>query len=194
MHNYCASQQKMVTMTAASMKKKDGHKKDAPANGARPRQAATKSSMHAVNSKPQSNAPRRTTMTPSMEHIEKGTQGMMQAYEELNAFSKAFGEATMQSAAAMTKGWDELARAGSGIVQESMARMMNAGKTIGAAKNPREAMDMQAEFMKDCFDCWVAGTGKLSEISARVTQEVIDPVAQHANAAMSKMMIKARAA
>jgi phasin family protein len=184
----------MVSMTVTTMKKKDGSRKDAPSHAARLKSAAVKPPVAANNSRTPPFAQRRLTMPATIEQMDKATQGMMQAYEEINSMAKAFGEATMQSASAMTKGIDELARSASGIMQESVARTMNASKTMMAAKNPREIMDMQAEFMKDCFDCWMAGTGKISEISARVTQEVIDPVAQHANAAISKAMVKARAA
>jgi len=183
----------MVTMTLMTMKKKDGSRKVAPSNDARARGASDKP-VPAANPKTHIYKQRRTMMQAPIEHMEKTTQGMMQAYEEMNAMAKAFGEATMQSAAAMTKGWEEISRSASGILQESMARTMSAGKTMMAAKNPKEIMDMQAEFMKDCFDYWMAGTGKISEISARITQEVMDPVAQQTNAAMSKMMVKARAA
>jgi phasin family protein len=179
-------------MTVAAMKKKDSNKKDAPASLHRLKGAHNGSAPAAA--KTPDFEPRRLTMTPTIEQMDKTAQGLMQAFEEMNASAKAFGEATMQSASAMTKGWEEISRSASGIMQESMARTMSAGKTLMGAKNPKEMMDMQAEFMKDCFDCWMAGTGKLSEISARVTQEVIDPVAQHASAAMSKMMVKTRSA
>ena len=40
----------------------------------------------------------------------------------------------------------------------------------------------------------MTGTGKISEISARVTKETIEPIAQHANDAISKMAQINRAA
>jgi phasin family protein len=183
---------KVDTMTVTAMKKKDSHKKNA-SSGPRLKSVSNGAALAAASKSP-SFEPRRLTMTPTIEQMDKATQGLMQAFEEMNVSAKAFGEAAMQSASAMSKGWEEISRSASGIMQESMARTMSAGKTLMAAKNPKEMMDMQAEFVKDCFDYWMAGTGKISEISARVTQEVIDPVAQHANATMSKIMVKTRAA
>ena len=46
--------------------------------------------------------------------------------------------------------------------------------------------------MKDCFDHWMAGTGRLTEISARTTQEAFEPVTKHASATMNKAMRKAQ--
>ena len=133
-------------------------------------------------------------MNTSTESMEKATQGMMQAYEEFNDFTRKSVDAALRSAAAMSKGWDETARSTGGLVQESLARVASAGKTIMGAKSLREMMDMQAELMKDFFDCWMTGTGKLSEISARTTKEAIEPMAQHAGGTVSKLTQKARAA
>ncbi len=133
-------------------------------------------------------------MTPSTEHMEQASQGMMQAYEDMNVLARDYMDAVMRSASAMSKGLDETIRSTSGIVQESMTRAMSASKTLTGAKNMREMMDLHAEFMKDCFDCWMAGTGKISEISARSAKEVIEPMAQHANDTISKIAQKTRAA
>jgi phasin family protein len=141
-----------------------------------------------------SRKPKEQPMTASTEPMEKAAQGMMQMYEEANDFARNSMEAMLRSAAAMTKGWDETARSTGGLLQESLARVVSAGKTIMSAKNPREMMDMQTEFMKDCFDCWMSGTGKLSEISSRAAKEAIEPVAQHTNNAVVKFAQKAKAA
>jgi len=100
----------------------------------------------------------------------------------------------MKSASAMSRGMEEIARNANGLLQESFARSVSAGKTLMGAKDPREILNMQNEYLKDCFDCWVAGTGKISEISARMTQDVVKPMAEHANNAMSKITQKTRAA
>lgn len=72
--------------------------------------------------------------------------------------------------------------------------MMNVGKTVAEAKSVRDVVAMQQDFMKDCVDLWMASATKLSEISARTAKDVVEPVAQHANDAMTRIMQKARAA
>ena len=133
-------------------------------------------------------------MVMQIENMEKATQSMSKAYEEINSMAHAFGEATMQSASAMTKGMEEMARSASGMMQETMASSMNAGKSLMAAKNPQEAFAMQQEMMKDFFDRMMASAGKMTEISTRISKEVAEPVAQQVNTAMSKIMSKAKMA
>lgn len=135
-----------------------------------------------------------TTSPEHIEHMEKMTNGLMKACEEAGSMAREQIDAAMLSAAAMTKGIEEIARNANGLIQESMARSVSAGKTLMGAKTMQEMMDMQNEFMKDCFDCWMAGTSKISEISARMTQDVMKPIADHTNSAINKAMQKARAA
>src|SRR5579862_3193299 len=106
-------------------------------------------------------------MSPATQHIEKANQSVMQIWEEMNNFSRESMEVAMRSVAAMTKGWDETTRSTGGLIQENWTRAMTAGKTIMDAKTMQEMMNMNVEFMKDCFDSWMAGTGRVTEISAR---------------------------
>ena len=132
-------------------------------------------------------------MNLSSEQMQKTTQGIMQACELMNGLAHESMGAAMKSLSAITKGVDETSRSTSGMLQQSFARAMTAGKSMLGAKDVNEIMNTHSEFMKDCFDTWMAGTGKITEISARVTKEAIDPVATHANSAMEKMMQTARA-
>jgi len=130
----------------------------------------------------------------NQEQIEQATQGVLKACEDMGGLAKEHLDAAMKSAAAMKSGFEEIMPVASGLFQESATRAVNAGKTIMGAKNFREAVDLQNDFMKECFDCWVAGTSKISEISARTTQNVIAPLAEHANNTISKVTQKVKAA
>lgn len=133
-------------------------------------------------------------MTTSTEQIQKATQSVMAVYEELGTLARDHFDATIKSANAATKGWDELARSTSGILQESVARAMSASKTILGARNLREVTDLHNEVVKDIFDSWIASTGRISEISARVTQDVVTPITEHTNKAFTKIAQKVKVA
>lgn len=126
-------------------------------------------------------------MFESSEHMEKVTQGLIQACDEVNANCCQSVSAMVEATAAMSKGCEEFSRKLGTLVQESMSRAMNASKTMMAAKSIKEIGELQTEFAKSFFDQWLEGTGKLSEISARVTQQAMSPVAKHANDAVSKV-------
>ncbi|HUY68209.1 MAG TPA: phasin family protein [Alphaproteobacteria bacterium] len=123
---------------------------------------------------------------PVEQHMEKVTQGLMKACEDINAACSESMSAMMESNAAMGRGCEEWSRNIGSLMQDSIARMMNGGRGMMNAKSLDELARMQSEIMKDCFEQGMAGIGRLSEISARVAKEAMEPVARQANAAMSK--------
>lgn len=133
-------------------------------------------------------------MSPQTEQIQKATQSVMSAYEEIGSLARDHLDATIKSASAASKGWDELARSTNGIFQESLARVVSSSKTILGARSLREVADLQNEIVKDMFDSWVASANKISEISARVTQDVVAPITEHTNTAFHKIAQKVKAA
>jgi phasin family protein len=136
-------------------------------------------------------------MQPSsdhMEHIEKATQGVMKACEDASGMARDHMDAAMKAAAVVGKGMEEIVRNTSSMIQESMTRGMEVGKTIMSAKSVPEAMNTHSEYMKDCFDTWVAATGKISEISARMAQDAMSPIAENTNNAITKFTDKVKKA
>jgi phasin family protein len=134
------------------------------------------------------------TATETMDQMEKATQTLMQACEEMNVLARDHVDATMKAANACWQGCTEITQNVNGLVQETMTRAASASKTILSAKSMREMMDLQNEFVKDFFDYWAAGTGKISEISARATKATVDPLAEHANHTMGKIAQRVKAA
>jgi phasin family protein len=130
----------------------------------------------------------------SMKHMEDTTQSLMKTYEDIGVVAREHVDAAIRSANAAWGGYTEISQNMNGLFQESLARAVSAGKTMMSATTMREVMDMHADYVKDCFDCWVSGTGKISEISARISKETMDPIAQHANDAFSKIMQKVKVA
>lgn len=133
-------------------------------------------------------------MNGSMDSMNKAAQNFAQACEEASALAREQMDATVRSATTAWEGCNEINQNLNGLVQESMARALSAGKTMMGARTLREVMDLQADFMRECFDSWVAGTGKISEISARVTKDAMEPIANQANNAISKFAQKGRGA
>jgi phasin family protein len=129
-----------------------------------------------------------------VEQRQKVTQGLMQACDEMNATCCQSMDAVVESASALTKGCEEISRNFGNWMQEQMARTLKTGKTMMSVKSMQEIADVQAEFMKDCFDQWMISTGQMSKISARVTQEALAPVAKHARGVMGKVTKSGKAA
>ncbi len=133
-------------------------------------------------------------MQESMQQMEKVTQSLMHVCEEMGSIARNQMDAGVRSATACMQGATEISQNVNGLVQESMSRAVNAGRTMMTAKSLREMMDLQNEFMKEAFESWVTSSGKISEISARVTKDTIDPLAEHATTAMNKLAERAKQA
>lgn len=128
------------------------------------------------------------------ESFEKATQTMMKAYEEINHMSREIGQATMQSATALSEGMKEMAQSANGLVQEQFARSVSMGKSVMSAQSVQDAMKMQADFVRDMMDTWMSNSSKMSEMMSRISKDVMEPVTQQANAAVSKMMSRMKSA
>lgn len=131
-------------------------------------------------------------MKDASAQMEQVTQGIIQACDEVNVNCCKSVDALVEATSAMSKGYEEFSRKLGSLMQESVSRAMNAGKTMMAAKSIKEVGDLQTEFAKGLFDQWLQGTGRLTEISARITQEAFQPVARHANDTMSKVAERAQ--
>ena len=131
-------------------------------------------------------------MNEGSEQMEKVASGVMEACDEMSSQYIKSVDAMVEATAAMSKGYEEFSRRLGALMQDSIARTMNASRTMLSAKTMKEMGDLQTEFAKEFFDQWMAGTGRLSEISARTTQEALSPVAKQANDAMGKATRKAQ--
>lgn len=129
-------------------------------------------------------------MSDASEQMEKISQGMKQACDDASSNCCRSVDALVEATAAMSKGCEEFSRNLGALIQESVSRALNTGKIMVSARSLEEMGKLQAECAKDLFDQWIAGTGRLTEISARMTREALEPVAQHANDAMSKAVYK----
>ena len=124
-------------------------------------------------------------MNAVAENFTKTTQ---QAAENFNVIARESVDVVLKSASAASKGWDEATRSASELAQENLNRAVTAGKTILSAKSPREAMDLQTEFLRESLEHFVANTSILSEISARIARDAIEPVTQHTSNVLSRVL------
>lgn len=187
----CASQQNMVTMSTQKPKQpkiapKTSNKKKVQASVVS--LSPKKQPVRAAFSMNSLNFPATRMMDMQTENFEKATQSMMKAYEEINHISREMSQATMQSATALSEGLKEMAQSANGLMQEQYARSVTVGKSMMSAQSVQDAMKMQADFMRDMMDSWMSSGSKMSEMMARISKDVMDPVAQQANSAMSKVM------
>jgi phasin family protein len=134
------------------------------------------------------------TVNHSIDQVEKVTQNLIQACEEASTTAREHVDAAMRSASVAWEGYTEINKKVTGLIQESLARALSTGKTLAGAKSLQEAAELHADYVRESFDSWVAGTGRISEISARVTKDALDPITEHANNTIGKITQRAKAA
>jgi phasin family protein len=132
--------------------------------------------------------------TEAMENMEKHGQKMMSGYEDASHMAREHMDAAIKAATVVGKGMEEIVRSTSNLIQESMTRGLEVGKTMMSAKSMPEAMNCHSEFMKECFDQFVATTGKMSEVAARTAQEAMSPIADQTNNSIAKFTQKIKQA
>ncbi len=114
------------------------------------------------------------------------------AFEDINTAVSNYVSAVTKSTAALWQGIEEISRSVGGLSQENFTRCVSAYTSLASAKSPQEAMNTQAEFVKESFDNAVANSSKVSELSVRVAKDAISPLTQHANETISAVMSKVK--
>ncbi|MDD3288587.1 MAG: phasin family protein [Alphaproteobacteria bacterium] len=133
-------------------------------------------------------------MVANTEQMENATANMMKAYQDMSQIASDSVNAAMQSASVVTKGYEELLSSIGSLAKNNFETTMSASKAIFSSKSIQEAMSAQASALKANSDSMLSGVNKLSEISARIAQDALNPVAENMNTAISRVAKTARAA
>lgn len=126
------------------------------------------------------------------EQFEKMAESVMKACEEASCVARDHVDAAMKSASVVGKGVEEIVRNAGDIFQSSVNRGLEVGKVIMSAKSVPEAVNIHSDYMKECFDNWVSLAGRMSEISARMAQEAMSPIAEQTNSTIAKFSQKVK--
>lgn len=111
-----------------------------------------------------------TTMKSAADQIEKCT-----------CFGKGNVEAITQCSTIVAKGFEEVAKNMAEWMHNVMEQNVATGRQMLAVKTLRELVDLQTGYMRSWMDNSMAETTKLSEISARVTNQAIAPISARVN-------------
>ena len=112
-------------------------------------------------------------------------------YEKISNEAASAGkegvEAILKSTNIWMKGTEDLMKAYMNFAQESAAKNSEALKTLLGCKNLNELTEVQNKLAQESFDGFMAGATKLSELTVKLTTDVLEPI----NDQVSKTMRKA---
>ncbi len=121
------------------------------------------------------------------EQIDKITDNLMKACSDLNAIMRDSMNAALQSATALTKGYEEVCDSVNTIVQKSIENSAQASRALVNAKTVHDLMDTHSNLLKNGFDNILAEMNNITQLSARIAQQAAEPVTNHVNATINKI-------
>lgn len=133
-------------------------------------------------------------MQPQTEQLEKMNATLARTYTDINTSVREALDAALQSATVWNKSCGEFCENMASLLQSSLEQNSKVSQTMMSAKSLHEVMEMQASLMRGNFDNVVSSVGKISQISARTAQQVSEPMTNHINATIRKVMQSSKAA
>ena len=100
----------------------------------------------------------------------------MTTAEDLMAFSQANIDAFMRSGQIWAAGVQDLGKHMASSAQAQLDQAMSTWKAMAGVKSVKEAVDMQAGLARATFEAAVNGTGKLTDVSLKLSEEAFAPI------------------
>lgn len=121
--------------------------------------------------------------------ISKGRiQAATKGYGEMTDFGKDTVEAFVAASSATAKAVEAINAEVLAFSKTSFEDSVAAAKAVLAAKTLKEVVDLQTEFAKSAFESYVQQSSKLGELTAKLTQEAMQPINARFQAAVEKFV------
>jgi phasin family protein len=101
---------------------------------------------------------------------------MIKNFDDLQKLGKDGVEATLQSFAATSKGFQTLAAEYADFARQSFEQSSSALEKLIAARTPERAFEIQSEFATGAYESFVAQTTKLGELALDVAKQSYKPI------------------
>jgi len=128
-------------------------------------------------------------MKTSYEQIEKMTESLVKAYSDFNYMTRDAMNAALQSMTAITKGCEELCDSANALVRKTIENGAQMVRSTMNARDINELVDLQSGFIRNAFDSILSEMNNMSLLSSRIAKQASEPVAQHMNAAITKLSL-----
>ncbi|HYD99899.1 MAG TPA: phasin family protein [Alphaproteobacteria bacterium] len=105
---------------------------------------------------------------------------------QLVPFNREGVDAFMQAGNVVAKGVEDLSRALTAYVQETLSLSVATGKAMLGATTLKELVDLQSSFAKSSFDHFMSNSTRLSELSMKVANEAMQPIGNRLTAVLGR--------
>jgi phasin family protein len=118
--------------------------------------------------------------------VKEGMEKAMKTAEEVLAFSQGNLEAMVKSGQIWAAGVQDIGRQLAATAQASFDETMSTFKAISSAKSLKDAFDLQASLARSTLEKTVSESGKLTDASMKLTEQVMAPLTARVSVAMDK--------
>jgi len=118
--------------------------------------------------------------------VKEGMEKAMKTAEEFVAFSQGNAEALMKSGQIWTSGVQDISKQIAANAQASFDETMSTFKALSSVKSLKDAFDLQATLARSTIEKAMTESGKLTDASLRLTEQVMAPLTARFSLAMEK--------
>jgi phasin family protein len=115
-------------------------------------------------------------------HMEK----VMKSAEEFVSFGQGNVEAVIKASQLLATGLQDLSKHFAATVQASVDEATANMKALTSVKTPKEALDLQSAFAKTAIEKTLAETGKITDASMKLAEQVAEPITARVTLAVEK--------
>jgi phasin family protein len=123
--------------------------------------------------------------------MKEGVSRAMKTAEQLAQFHQGNVEAVMKSSQVFATGLQDMSKHIASTAQANFEEAMATFRQLSSVKSLREAIDLQTSFAKTSMEKALAESGKLTETSLKLAEQVAAPLTARVNAAVETFSARA---
>jgi phasin family protein len=127
-----------------------------------------------------------TGLADTQAKVKQGMEKAMKTAEEFVAFSQGNVEALVKSGQIWTAGVQDISKLIAANAQASFEETMSTFKALSSVKSVKDAFDLQSSLARSTMEKAMAESGKLTDASLKLTEQVMAPITARFSLAMEK--------
>jgi phasin family protein len=127
-----------------------------------------------------------TGLADTQAKVKEGMEKAMKTAEDLVAFSQGNAEAMIKSGQIWTAGVQDIGKLIAANAQASFDETMSTFKALSSARSLKDAFELQSSLARSTIEKAMAESGKLTDASLKLTEQVMAPLTARFSLAMEK--------
>lgn len=126
----------------------------------------------------------------TQQQFQKASAEAAKGYEEVAKIQRDALDAVTESGLTIAKGAEEISKRAAAFTQANIEASMAHAKSLLAAKNANDVVDLQASYLRQAYDRLVSEMNGFQSLVVKVSNEAISPIQTRAQAAVTKFSAK----